>query len=215
MHPEDERHTSFRTPFGVYCYTVMPFGLKNAGATYQRDMMKIFQDMQHKTVECYVDDLAVKSKKKEDHLQDLQEVLLRLRKHKLRMNPLKCFFGVSSGKFLEFIVRKAGIELDPIKVKAILEMPSPRTLREPKRFQGRLTYIRQFISNLSGKCRPFSRLMKKGVDFVWDAECEAAFQDIKSYLTKPPVLAVPTTGKPLILYTSSRLFFGRSTCTRK
>ncbi|KAJ8622074.1 hypothetical protein MRB53_030603 [Persea americana] len=96
MHPEDERHTSFRTPFGVYCYTVMPFGLKNAGATYQRAMMKIFQDMQHKTVECYVDDLAVKSKRKEDHLKDLREVFLQLRKHKLRMNPLKCFFGVSS-----------------------------------------------------------------------------------------------------------------------
>ena len=117
------------------------------------------------------------------------------------MNPLKCFLGVSSGKFLGFIVRKAGIELDPIKVKAILEMPSPRTLRELKGLQGRLAYIRRFISNLSGKCRSFSRLMKKGVDFVWDAECEAAFQDIKSYLTKPPVLAAPTTGKPFILYT--------------
>ena len=163
MHPEDERHTSFRTPFGVYCYTVMPFGLKNAGATYQRAMMKIFQDMQHKTVECYVDDLAVKSKRKEDHLQDLREVFLRLRKHKLRMNPLKCFFGVSSGKFLGFIVRKAGIELDPIKVKAILEMPSPRTLRELKGLQGRLVYIRRFISNLSGKCRPFSCLMRRKV----------------------------------------------------
>ncbi|XXG82707.1 hypothetical protein AAC387_Pa10g0605 [Persea americana] len=132
MHPKDERHTSFWTPFGVYCYTVMPFGLKNAGATYQRAMMKIFQDMQHRTIECYVDDLIVKSKRKEDHLQDLREVFLRLRKHKLRMNPLKCFFGVSLGKFLGFIVRKAGIELDPIKVKAILEMPSPRTLRELK-----------------------------------------------------------------------------------
>ncbi|KAJ8622007.1 hypothetical protein MRB53_030536 [Persea americana] len=172
----------------------MPFGLKNADATYQRAMMKIFQNMQHKTVECYVDDLTVKSKRKEDHLEDLQEVFLRLRKHKLRMNPRKCFFGVSSGKFLGFIVRKAGIELDPTKVKAILEMPSPRTLRELKGLQGRLAYIRRFISNLSGKCHPFSRLMKKGVDFVWDAECEAAFQGIKSYLTKPPVLAVPTTG---------------------
>ncbi|XXG68800.1 hypothetical protein AAC387_Pa06g1807 [Persea americana] len=114
------------------------------------------------------------------------------------MNPLKFFFGVTSGKFLGFIVRKAGIKLDPIKVKAILEMPSPRTLRELKGLQRRLAYIRWFISNLSGKCRPFSRLMKKGVDFVWDAECEAAFQDIKSYLTKPPVLATPTTGKPFI-----------------
>ncbi|XXG42081.1 hypothetical protein AAC387_Pa01g2429 [Persea americana] len=201
MHPEDEKHTSFRTPFGVYCYTVMPFGLKNAGATYQRAMMKIFQDMQHKTVECYVDDLAVKSQRKEDRLKDLQEVFLRLCKHKLRMNPLKCFFGVSSRKFLGFIVWKAGIELDPTKVKAILEMPSPRTLRELKGLQRRLAYIRRFISNLSRKCRPFSRLMKKGVDFVWVAECEAAFQDIKSYLTKPPVLAAPTTGKPFILYT--------------
>ncbi|XXG76868.1 hypothetical protein AAC387_Pa08g1141 [Persea americana] len=94
MHPEDERHTSFQTPFGMYCYTVMPFGLKNAGATYQRAMMKIFQDMQHKMVESYADDLAVKSKRKEDHLKDLREVLLRLRKHKLRMNTLKCFFSV-------------------------------------------------------------------------------------------------------------------------
>ncbi|XXG53668.1 hypothetical protein AAC387_Pa03g1730 [Persea americana] len=71
MHPEDERHISFRTPFGMYCYTVMPFGLKNAGPTYQRAVMKIFQDMQHKTVECCVNDLAVKSKRKEDHLKDL------------------------------------------------------------------------------------------------------------------------------------------------
>ena len=128
--------------------------------------MKIFQDMLHKTVECYVDDLAVKSQRKEDHLEDLEEVFLRLHKHKLRMNPLKCFFGVSSGKFLRFIVRKAGIELDPTKVKAILEIPSPRPLRELKGLQGKLAYIQRFISNLSGKCRPFSRLLKKGVDFV-------------------------------------------------
>ena len=73
MHPEYEKHTSFRTPFGVYCYTVMPFGLKNAGATYQRAMMKIFQDIQHKTVECYVDDLAVKSQRKKDQLKDLRK----------------------------------------------------------------------------------------------------------------------------------------------
>ena len=111
--------------------------------------MKIFQDMQHKTVECYIDDLAIKSKRKKDHLKDLREVFLQLRKHKLRMNPRKCFFDLSSGKFLRFIVRKAGIKLDPIKVKAILEMPSPRTLRELKGLQGRLAYIRRFISNLS------------------------------------------------------------------
>lgn len=97
------------------------------------------------------------------------------------MNPgeYECFFGVSSGKFLGFVVRKQGIELDPVKVKAILEMPPPKNLKELKGFQGRLAYIRRFISNLSGRCRPFSRLMKKGVDFVWDAKCQEAFQDIK------------------------------------
>ncbi|XXG79997.1 hypothetical protein AAC387_Pa09g0956 [Persea americana] len=93
MFPEDEKHTSFRTPFKVYCYTVMPFGLKNAGATYQRAMMKIFQDIEHKTIECYVNDIAVKSKKKDTHLDDLRRVFKRLRKFKLCMNPLKCFFS--------------------------------------------------------------------------------------------------------------------------
>ena len=117
------------------------------------------------------------------------------------MNPLKCFFGVSSGKFLGFVVSKGGIELDPIKVKALLEMPPPKTLKELRSIQGRLAYMRRFISNLSGKCRPFTRLMKKGVDFVWDKECDEAFKDIKRCLTNPRVLAAPRSNKPFILYT--------------
>ncbi|KAL2505477.1 Ribonuclease H [Abeliophyllum distichum] len=105
MNPKDEELTAFRTPKGIYCYKVMPFGLKNAGATYQRAMQKVFDDMMHKQVECYVDDLVVKTKKREDHLQDLQDVFKRLRRYQLKMNPLKCAFGVTSGKFLGFIVR--------------------------------------------------------------------------------------------------------------
>lgn len=81
MYPEDEKRTSFHTPFEVYYYTVIPFGLKNAIAFYQRAMMKVFQEIQHKTVECYVDDLNVKSRKKEDHLKDLRLVFEHLRKH--------------------------------------------------------------------------------------------------------------------------------------
>ena len=90
----------------------MPFGLKNAGATYQRAMQRIFDDMLHKNVECYVDDLVVKSKKREDHIQDLRKVFQRLRRYQLKMNPLKCAFGVTSGKFLGFIVHQRGIEVD-------------------------------------------------------------------------------------------------------
>ena len=111
MAPEDEKLTAFRTPLGVFCYRVMPFGLKNAGATYQRAMTKIFDELIHREVECYVDDLVVKSKEREDHLYDLRTVFCRLRTYNLKMNPLKCAFGVSSGKFLGFVVRYRGIDL--------------------------------------------------------------------------------------------------------
>nr|MCH9869614.1 RNA-directed DNA polymerase [Serratia marcescens] len=202
MAPEDEKHTAFRTPLGIYCYKVMPFGLKNAGATYQRAMTYIFDDLIHKLVECYVDDLVVKSRSRTDHLEDLRTVFVRLRKHSLKMNPLKCAFGVSTGKFLGFVVKHRGIEIDPSKIKAITEMPPPANLRQLRALQGKLAYIRRFIANLSGKCQPFSHLMKKNTPFIWDEKCQKAFDDIKQYLANPPVLAAPITGKPLILYTA-------------
>ncbi|KAA0054169.1 uncharacterized protein E6C27_scaffold131G00980 [Cucumis melo var. makuwa] len=108
----DEEMIAFRTPKEIYCYKVMPFGLKNAGATYQRAMQKVFDDMLHKYVECYVDDLVVKSKRRQDHLKDLKVVFDRLQKYQLRMNPVKCAFSVTSGKFISFIVRHRGIEID-------------------------------------------------------------------------------------------------------
>jgi len=140
----------------------MPFGLKNAGATYQRAMQTIFDDMLHKKVECYVDDLVVKSKKRADHLQYLRLIFERLRKCQLKMNPLKCAFDVTSVKFVGFLVHHRGIEIDQSKVKVIQEMPEPKNLRELCELQGRLAYIRRFISNLAGRCHPFSHLMKKG-----------------------------------------------------
>lgn len=203
MAPEDERNTSFRTPIGVFCYTVMPFGLKNAGATYQRAMTKIFDDLIHKQVECYVDDIVVKTKSKEIHLDDLRTVFEKLRTYDLKMNPLKCAFGVASGKFLGFVVKHRGIEIDPEKIKAILEMPPPRSLTQLRSFQGKIAYIRRFISNLSGRSRPFSPLLKKDAKFIWDEKCQKAFEDLKRYLMNPPVLAAPIPGKPLILYTAA------------
>ena len=95
MSPEDEELTAFRTPKGIYCYKVMPFGLKNAGATYQRAMTIILDGLLYKIVECYIDDIVVKSKREKDHLKHLELVFERLRKHKLKMNPMKCAFGVS------------------------------------------------------------------------------------------------------------------------
>ena len=129
-------------------------------------MQKIFDDMLHKNVECYVDDLVVKSKKIVGHIVNLRQMFERLRRFQLKMNPLKCAFGVSSGKFLGFIVWHRGIEIDQSKIDAIMKMPEPRNLHELKSLQGRLAYIRRFISNLARKCQPFSRLMKKDSPFI-------------------------------------------------
>ena len=106
MLPKDSAKTAFRTPIGNFYYTVMPFGLKNAGATYQRAMTAIFHDMMHREIEVYVDDIVVKSKARENHFHVLRRVFKRCRLYKLRINPLKCAFGVSARKFLGFLVHQ-------------------------------------------------------------------------------------------------------------
>nr|XP_023915767.1 uncharacterized protein LOC112027322 [Quercus suber] len=204
MNPKDEELTAFRTPKGIYCYKVMPFGLKNAGATYQQAIQKIFDNVLHKYMECYVDDLVVKTKRREDHLIDLRSMFNRLRKYQLRMNPRKCAFGVTSGKFLGFVVRHRDIEIDQSKIEAIQKMPEPKNLQELRGLQGKLAYIRRFISNLAGRCQPFNRLMKKDVHFEWDEACSNAFARIKRYLLNPQVLGAPILGKPLVLYIAAQ-----------
>jgi hypothetical protein len=112
MSTKDAEKTVFRTPIDNFYYTVMPFGLKNAGVTYQRTMTAMFHDMMHRETEDYVDDIVVKSKKREDHLETLRKVFERCRLYKLKMNPLKCAFGVSVRKFLGFLVHNSGIDVD-------------------------------------------------------------------------------------------------------
>lgn len=128
----------------------------------------------------------------------------KLLQHQLKMNPLKCasFFNtlLYSGKFLGFMVCHRGIEIDPTKMKTIIELPPPNNIRELREFQSRIAYIRRFISNLPERCKPFSKLMKKDASFEWDEDCQHAFESIKTYLTKPPVLSSPIKGKPLVLY---------------
>ena len=157
MYPEAEKHTSFRMPVGVCCYTVMPFNLKNAGVTYQRAMNTIFHEHICKTVECYVDDIAMKSRDKGDHLADQRRVFGIMRAHQLKMNPTKSFLGVANGKFFEFAVTFEGIHLDPENIYVVQEMQPPRNLKKLRGLQGRLAYIRRFISNLSVCCQPFTK----------------------------------------------------------
>ncbi|GMI78334.1 hypothetical protein HRI_001502700 [Hibiscus trionum] len=127
MCPEDMEKTTFVTLWGTFCYKVMPFGLKNGGATYQRVMVTLFHDMMHKEKEVYVDDMIAKSKTEEEHLANLSKLFQRLRKFQLKHNPAKCTFGVTSGKLLGFVVSRRGIKIDPYKIKAIQELPLPQT----------------------------------------------------------------------------------------
>lgn len=138
MHVADQEHTSFRTDKEVYCYKVMPFGLKNAGATYQRLVNRMFKGQIGRNMEVYVDDMLVKSKTAKGHARDLEEGFATLRRYDMKLNPLKCTFGVASGKFLGFIVSARGIEANPAKIQALIDMPSPRRHKDVQSLTGRV-----------------------------------------------------------------------------
>ena len=120
----------------------------------------------------------------------------------MRLNPKKCTFGVTSGKLLGHIVSERGIEVDPEKTKAILDMPAPKTEKEIRGFLGRLQYISRFIARLTDICEPIFRLLRKNQPTVWNDDCHRAFEKIKECLLSPPVLVPPTPGRPLLLYLS-------------
>uniref|UniRef100_A0A2N9EL41 RNA-directed DNA polymerase n=1 Tax=Fagus sylvatica TaxID=28930 RepID=A0A2N9EL41_FAGSY len=178
MDESDQEKTSFITSRGLFCYKVMPFGLKNAGATYQRLMNRMFHDQIGRNVEVYVDDMLVKSKEEDGHLDDLRETFETLRKYQMKLNPSKCAFGVYSGKFLGFMVSQRGIEANPDKIKAILEMQPPKTTKEVQRLTGRVAALNRFMSRSTDKCLPFFKTLKKA--FVWTDECQQAFEELKS-----------------------------------
>ncbi|KAL5575294.1 hypothetical protein UlMin_016993 [Ulmus minor] len=136
MHQPDQEHTAFLTDQGLYCYKVMPFGLKNAGATYQRLVNKMFKQQIGRTMEVYVDDMLVKSLKADKHIDNLRESFEVLREYKMKLNPAKCAFGVTSGKFLGFMVNHRGIEANPAKIQALLDMESPRKVKEVQSLTG-------------------------------------------------------------------------------
>lgn len=198
MAESNQEKTSFTTDRRLYCYTVMPFGLKNDGATYQRLVNKMFQTQIGRNMEVYVDDMLVKSLTTGGHVADLTEAFGNLRRYRMKLNHQKCAFGVDSGKFLGFMVSHRGIEANPDKVRAILEMLSPRTMKQLQQLTGRLVALNRFVSRSSDKCLPFFMVLKKA--FSWTEECERAFGELKIYLANPPLLSRPVEGEILYLY---------------
>ena len=162
MDEQNEESTTFITNMGLFCYRVMPFGLKNAGATYQRLVNKIFKPLIGQTMEVYVDDMITKSKEPKNYVKHLEKTFELLRKYQMKLNPEKCAFEVSSGKFLGFLVSHRGIEANPEKIRAITEMKSSRTVKEVQSFTGKLAALNRFISRATDKCHPFFQTIKKG-----------------------------------------------------
>ena len=181
---------------------MVPFGLKNTGATYQRMAIALLYDMMHYEVEVYVNDMIVKSKEKGGHIVNLRKFFERIKEYRMRLNPQKCTFGVTTGKLLSFLVNDRGIEVDPSKIKAILEIPPPKSKKEIRGFSGRLQYIRRFNSKLTSTCEPIFKILRKNGPHEWNDECQKAFELIKEYLLHPPILVPLMHGKPLLLYLS-------------
>ena len=198
MDEADQEKTSFVTSQGLFCYEVMPFALKNAGATYQRLVNHIFRPQIGRNVEVYVDDMLVKSLDEGKHLDDLQETFNTLRRYSMKLNPSKCTFGVASGKFLGFMVSHRGIKVNPEKIKAILDIKPPQNIKEVQFLTGRVAAFNRFVSKAINKCLPFFKVLKK--PFEWTNECQRAFQDLKTYLITAPLLSLSVMGEELFLY---------------
>ncbi|KAL0313577.1 UNVERIFIED_CONTAM: Retrovirus-related Pol polyprotein from transposon [Sesamum radiatum] len=197
--PEDRKKVSFITSEGTFCYVAMPFGLKNAGATYQRLVDKIFRPQIGRNVELYVDDMLVKSKKAEEHIKDLVKTFSVLRKYKLKLNPAKCAFGVQGGRFLGFMVTQRGIETNRLKIKAFIDMKAPTCLNEAQRLTGRIAALSRFISKSAEKSLPFFKTLRKAKTFEWGTPCQHAFEELKAYLVELPLLVKPSPGETLYL----------------
>ena len=200
MEPSDQEDTAFMTPTGLYCYIAMPFGLRNAGATYQRLVNMMFKDQIGKTMEVYIDDMVVKSKKAEDHLRDLEEAFDILDSYNMKLNPSKCHFGVKAGKFLGYMVTQRGIEASPEQIKALINIKSPANAKDVQRLTGRIAALNRFISKSSEKCKEFYDILRKNKKFEWNEKHENALQALKEYMSSAPALAKPEKGDVLSLY---------------
>jgi len=200
MHPKDESKTAFMTETCSYCHKVMPFGLKNAGATYQRLMDKVLAPMLGRNVQAYVDDMVVTSHERGQQAVDLEELFATISRYHLKLNPEKCVFGVEAGNFLGFMLTERGIEANPDKCAAIIAMRSPTSVKEVQQLTERMVALSRFVSAGGEKGHPYFQFLKRNSRFAWTDKCEAAFLKLKEYLATPPVLCKPQVGVPLRLY---------------
>lgn len=151
-------------------------------------------------MEVYVDDMVVRGCSVEEHVKDLTEVFRQIRRYGMRRNPVKCTFGVPTGKFLSLMLMSRGIEANLDKCKAVLEMRSPQNLKEVQRLVGPLTALSRFIPRLAERAKPIITIMRKNSSSKWDSSCKETFVDVKKILASPLIMGKPDNGSDLQLY---------------
>ena len=184
----DEWKTTFRTHYGSFEWLVMPFGLSNAPAAFQRLMNEIFADLLDICVVVYLDDILIYSSNLEEHKRHVKEVLRRLRKHQLYASPSKCSFHQDRIEFLGFIISTDGLQMDKDKVQVIQDWPTPRRVKDIQSFLGFANFYRRFIRGYSELSAPLTHLTWKTITWNWSANCENAFETIKRAFTTALVL---------------------------
>ena len=188
MAPGEEWKTAFRTRYGLYEYTVMPFGLCNAPGTFQHYVNDVFHDYMDDFMSAYLDDLMIFSKTLKEHKIHVRKILQRLEDHQLYLKPSKCEFHKTEIAFLGYIISENGISMDPAKVSAVTSWPTPRSVLDIQTFLGLANFYRRFIKNFSKTIGPITRLLQKDVPFLWDTAPDNAFQSLKKAFTTAPIL---------------------------
>ena len=191
MDPNDADKTAFVTRRGIFKWKVMPFGLCNAPATFQRLMDIVLSGLNFEICLVYLDDVIIFGSTPEEHLDRLEKVFQRLRGANLKLKPSKCQLLRRSVGFLGHIVTPEGVAMDPSKVKDVVEWPVPQKLRDVRAFLGLCSYYRRFVKDFSTVAAPLFALTKKGRMFVWDEVCQETFDRLKTALTTAPILALP------------------------
>ncbi|GFW78890.1 retrovirus-related Pol polyprotein from transposon 17.6 [Trichonephila clavipes] len=203
VHVEDQDKTAFVCPFGTYRFLRMPYGLRNAPATFQRLMNRFCNGLEDILALPYLDDIIVLSETFEKHMFDLKTIFERLLHFKLKANREKCHFASSRVKYLGFWITQKGIEVDPEKVASILDIPPPKNVKELQYFLQTCSWFRRYIQDFAKISRPLSYLTKKKVKWQWGFDQQNAFQTLKNNLTTPPVLKQADGTKPYIIRTDA------------
>jgi hypothetical protein len=179
----------------------MPFGLINAGTTFQRAMDVAFQVLINKCVVVYLDDVMVYSKNREEHIQHLTQIFERCQKYDISLNPKKTIFGVEEGKMLGHIISQVGMHIDPKRIKAITQLPLPHNKKAMQSFFGKINFVRKFTPDFAEIIKPLQKMIHKDSEFKWDDEQKDAFNNIKAAISWAPILRSPDFNRDFNPYT--------------